>query len=117
MAGGRPIGSINTQRPFADALRMELAAAGDNQRALRAIARNLITIASSSEPIALQAIREIADRVDGKARQTSDITLRNALARELTDDDLAAIAVGASMERQEVHDEPQDPQPDSSKLN
>jgi len=24
MAGGRPVGSINTQRPFADALRMEL---------------------------------------------------------------------------------------------
>ena len=55
--------------------------------------------------------------MDGKARQTSDITLRNALARELTDDDLAAIAVGASAERHEVHDEPQDPQPDSSKLN
>jgi hypothetical protein len=35
------------QRPFADALRMELAAAGDNLRALRAIARNLIAIASS----------------------------------------------------------------------
>jgi hypothetical protein len=86
--------SINTQRPFADALRMELAAAGDNQRALRAIARNLIAIASSSEPIALQAIREIVDRTDGKARQATDITLRNALARELTDDDLAAIAVG-----------------------
>jgi hypothetical protein len=114
MAGGRPVGSINTQRPFADALRMELAAAGDNQRALRAIARNLIAIASSGEPIALQAIREIADRTDGKARQTSDITLRNALARELSDDDLAAIAVGADVERQEIQE---NPQTDPPKLN
>jgi hypothetical protein len=110
MPGGRPVGSINTQRPFADALRMELAA-GDNHRVLRAIARNLIAIASSGEPIALQAIREIADRTDGKARQASDITLHNANARELSDDDLAAIAVGADVEDQEI------PQPDLPKLN
>jgi hypothetical protein len=106
--------SINTQRPFADALRMELAAAGDNQRALRAIARNLIAIASSGEPIALQAIREIADRTDGRARQTTDVTLHNANARELSDDDLAAIAVGADVERQEIQE---NPQTDLPKLN
>jgi hypothetical protein len=115
MAGGRPVGSINTQRPFADALRMELAATGDDQRALRAIARNLIAIASSGEPIALQAIREIADRTDGKARETSDITLhKNANARELSDDDLAAIAVGADVEGQEIQE---NPQTDLPKLN
>ena len=112
MPGGRPIGSINTQRPFADALRMELAAAGDNLRALRAIARNLIAIASSGEPVALQAIREIADRTDGKARQTTDVTtLHNANARELSDDDLAAIAVGADVEDREI------PHPDLPKMN
>jgi hypothetical protein len=109
MPGGRPVGSINTQRPFADALRMELAAAGDDQRALRAIARNLIAIASSGEPIALQAIREIADRTDGKARQTADVTLHNANARELSDDALAAIAVGADGEREEIQANPLDP--------
>jgi hypothetical protein len=114
MPGGRPVGSINTQRPFADALRLELAAAGDNQRALRAIARNLIAIATSGEPIALQAIREIADRTDGKARQTSDITLHNANARELSDDDLAAIAVGADVEDQ---DDQESPRSGSSKMN
>jgi hypothetical protein len=114
MAGGRPVGSINTQRPFADALRMELAAAGGDQRALRAIARNLISIASSGEPIALQAIREIADRTDGKARQTSDITLHNANARELSDDDLAAIAAGGNDEGIEPGS---GPKADSSKLN
>jgi hypothetical protein len=114
MPGGRPIGSINTQRPFADALRLELASAGDNQRALRAIARNLIAIASSGEPIAVQAIREIADRTDGKARQTADVTLYNANARELSDDALAAIAVGADVEGQEIEETPQ---AGTSKLN
>jgi hypothetical protein len=95
------------QRPLADALRMELAAAGDNQRVLRAIARNLIAIASSGEPIALQAIKEIADRTDGKARQTTEVTRHNANARELSDDDLAAIAVGADVEDQEIQETPQ----------
>jgi hypothetical protein len=88
-------------------LRMELAAAGDNHRALRALARNLIAIASSGEPIALQAIREIADRTDGKARQTTDVTKHNTNASELSDDDLAAIAVGADVERQEIQENPQ----------
>lgn len=106
MAGGRPVGSINTQRPFADALRMELAAAGGDQRALRSIARNLIAIATSGEPIALQAIREIADRTDGKARQSADVTLHNANARELSDDALAAIAVGADVEDQGIQEDP-----------
>src|SRR5258708_4813577 len=112
MAGGRPVGSINTQRPFADALRMELAAAGDNHRLLRAIARNLIAIASNGEPIALQAIREIADRLDGKPKQEAEVSLRQAMARELSDDDLAAIAVGAEDEEIEP-----DPKPDPSKVN
>jgi hypothetical protein len=79
MAGGRPVGSINTQRPFADALRMELAAAGDNHRELRLIARNLIALAKSGEPSALQAIREIADRCDGKPRHEAEVTLRGAI--------------------------------------
>ena len=111
MAGGRPIGSINTQRPFADALRLELAAGGD-QRHLRAIARNLIELAKNGEPGALPAIREIADRCDGRPRQEAEVTLRAAVARELTDDDLAAIAAGAPDPEIEA-----DPKPDPSKLN
>src|SRR5258705_13902654 len=98
MPGGRPIGSINTQRPFADALRMELASTGDSHRELRLIARNLIALARAGEPGALQAIREIADRLDGKPKQEAEVSLRTAVARELTDDDLAAIAVGAEDE-------------------
>ena len=59
---GRPIGSLNRQKPFADALRMEICA-GNDPRHLRAIARKLIEMAEGGD---LQAIREIADRLDGK---------------------------------------------------
>lgn len=55
-------------KPFRDALRMELAALGeDNPRALRGLARNLITIAATAD--GLPAIKEIADRLDGKPAQ------------------------------------------------
>jgi hypothetical protein len=91
---------------------MELAAAGNDHRELRLIARNLIALAKSGEPSALQAIKEVADRCDGRARQTSDVTLHTAVACELSDDDLAAIAVGP--DDQEVQE---DPKPDTSKLN
>src|SRR6266571_4535743 len=115
MAGlGRPIGSPNvrSEKPFANALRMELAAAGDSHRELRLIARNLITLARAGEPGALQAIREIADRLDGKPKQEAEVSLRTAVARELSDDDLAAIALGAGDEEVEA-----DPKSDPTKLN
>jgi hypothetical protein len=82
-------------RPFNEALRLEIAAAGPNQRVLRAIARNLLSLAQVPDIAALPAIREIADRLDGKPKQEAEITMRQAIARELSDDDLAAIAVGA----------------------
>lgn len=55
-------------KPFRDALRLELAAAGEDQKALRAIAKNLIAEAQKTDN-ALGAIREIADRMDGKVPQ------------------------------------------------
>lgn len=64
----RPLGSPNKDKPFRDALRIELAAAGDDNRVLRAIARNLIADAQKPEN-ALPAIKEIADRLDGKPAQ------------------------------------------------
>jgi len=33
--------------------------------------------------------------LDGKPKQEAEVSLRQAMARELSDDDLAAIAVGA----------------------
>jgi hypothetical protein len=60
------------------------------------------------------AFREIADRLDGKPKQEAEVTLRNAVAAELSDDDLAAIAAGASL----AHDKPaEDPKPGKSELN
>jgi hypothetical protein len=99
-------------RPFNEALRLEIAAAGPNQRALRAIARNLLSLAQVPDMAALLAIREIADRLDGKPKLETEISLRTAIARELTDDDLAAIAAGAKDE--EIGS---DPKPDSKKMN
>ena len=53
-------------KPFRDALEMQLKAAGDNHKALRRIADKLISLADAGD---LQAIREIADRQDGKVPQ------------------------------------------------
>lgn len=45
---------------------MELAALGDDSKALRGIARSLIAAASEGK---MDAIKEIGDRMDGKAAQ------------------------------------------------
>jgi hypothetical protein len=57
---GRPIGSVNREKPFNDALRIALR--GDPLR-LRRIAEKL---AEKAEEGDLAAIRELADRLDGK---------------------------------------------------
>ena len=62
---GRPIGSVNREKPFNDALRIALR--GDPLR-LRRIAEKL---AEKAEEGDLAAIRELADRLDGKARASS----------------------------------------------
>jgi Family of unknown function (DUF5681) len=56
--GGRP-----KDKPFAEALRMEIKGAGDDHRALRKVARALLDKAAEGD---IQAIREVADRLDGK---------------------------------------------------
>ena len=53
-------------KPFRDALRMEIADAGENFRALRPIAAALLSKASEGD---VQAIKELADRLDGKVPQ------------------------------------------------
>ena len=65
---GNPGGRAK-ERQFADALRMELAAAGEDNKALRGIARNLINLAQKDDEKALPAINAIADRLDGKPAQ------------------------------------------------
>ena len=55
---GRPIGSVNKQKPFNDALLMTLRS---NPLALRRISAKLVEKAEEGD---LAAIREIADRLD-----------------------------------------------------
>ncbi len=59
--GGKP-----KVKPFADALRMEIAAAGEDGKALRIVAAKLLEKAAEGD---MQAIKELADRVDGKVAQ------------------------------------------------
>ena len=54
-------------KPFRDALRMEIAAAGEDHKALRLVASALIAKASEGD---VPAIKEIADRLDGKVAQS-----------------------------------------------
>jgi hypothetical protein len=91
---GRPIGSLNREKPFNQALLMTLRS---NPVALRRIAAKLIEKAEEGE---LAAIREIADRLDGKPVQMLD--RRDVPLNQLTDEELLAIAAGALPEREEM---------------
>ena len=53
-------------KPFRDALRMEIAAAGEDHKALRRVARALLKAAETGK---VDAIREVGDRLDGKVAQ------------------------------------------------
>lgn len=83
---GRPIGSRNRELPFNSAL--QLALRGDPLR-LRRIAEKL---AEKAEEGDLAAIRELADRLDGKPMQIID--RRDVPIEELTDAELQLIASG-----------------------
>ncbi|WP_049732852.1 hypothetical protein [Rhizobium ecuadorense] len=65
MAGNANSGR-KQEKPFRDALRLELAAAEKNERGLRLIARKLIEAAEEGK---MDAVKEIADRTDGKVAQ------------------------------------------------
>ena len=62
---GNPGGRVQ-DKPFRTALDMELKAAGEDHKKLRAIARKLLNEAEDGN---MQAIREVADRLDGKPAQ------------------------------------------------
>jgi hypothetical protein len=53
-------------KPFRDALRMEISEAGDDKRRLRRIAQALLDKAAEGD---VPAIKEVADRLDGKVPQ------------------------------------------------
>ena len=87
--GGRP-----KTKPFREALLTEIDAAGEDASALRSIARKLLQMAEEGD---LLAVREIADRLDGKPTQgvehtgqdggpieTKEITAREMIANRLS---------------------------------
>ncbi|MGR9384904.1 hypothetical protein [Rhizobium leguminosarum] len=65
MAGNANSGR-KQEKPFRDALRIELAAAELDKRGLRLIAKKLIEAAEDGK---MDAIKELADRMDGKSPQ------------------------------------------------
>ena len=91
---GRPIGSLNREKPFNQALLMTLRS---NPVALRRIAAKLVEKAEDGE---LAAIREIADRLDGKPVQMLD--RRDVPLNRLTDEELLAIAAGGLPEHEDA---------------
>jgi hypothetical protein len=91
---GRPIGSVNRERPFNSALLIELRS---NPLALRRIAGKLVERAQEGD---LAAIKEIADRLDGKPAQVID--RRYVPLVELSDAELLAIAADALPEHEDA---------------
>lgn len=68
---GNP-GGRSKEKPFADALRMEIAAAGEDHKALRKVAKALLEQAEGGD---IRAIRELADRLDGKPLQAVEASV------------------------------------------
>src|SRR4029079_6852046 len=81
---GRPIGSVNREKPFNDALRIALRS---RPLALRRVADQLLDKAEQGD---LGYIRELIDRLDGKAVQVVD--RQDVPIHELSDAELHRIA-------------------------
>lgn len=78
---------------------------GQKTKRLYVIANKLAEMAEAGD---IQAIKEVADRIDGKAHQTAEITHARARAAELTDDVLAGyIPTGSGDGTAEAPEDPQ----------
>ena len=77
---GRPPGLENKDKPFREALRMELAAMGEDLKGLRKIAKAVIASASEGK---MDAVKEIADRLDGKPVQATEISGKDGAAIQI----------------------------------
>ena len=89
-------GGRRAEKPFFEAIKMELSAAGGNHKALREVARKLIEQAMLGEPWAIQMI---ADRLDGKPAQESTVTIEKRDASDWSMAELDAILDGARASR------------------
>ena len=87
---GNPLGR-RAEKPFSDALRLEIAAAGDNQKVLRRIARNLLRMAQIKKGMAaLPAIQALSDRLDGRPATDATVTVAKRDASDWTREELVA---------------------------
>jgi len=66
---GRSGTNKGAEKPFRDALRLAINEAQDDKKRLRLVAEKLIERAETGD---VQAIKEIADRLDGKSVQQSE---------------------------------------------
>ena len=102
-------GGTRRTKPFYEALRLEIAAAGDDHKALRRVARALLERAASGDTAAISAL---ADRLDGRVPQPTgqaaelgpqrlEISWRGAAAepaREVEEEPVLELAVQQSGE-------------------
>lgn len=86
---GRPLGSLNREKPFNDALRIALR---NRPLALRRVADQLLDKAEQGN---LAYIHELIDRLDGKAVQVVD--RQDVPIHELSDAELYRIAAGGGL--------------------
>jgi hypothetical protein len=87
---GNPLGGSKNEKPWRDALRRALARkAGKGKgvdQSLELVADKVVELALSGD---IQCIKEIGDRIDGKAHQSSTVTVKDV--RTATDAELLAI--------------------------
>lgn len=86
---GNPAGR-SKDKVWADAIRIAVNESAGDRRRLRALADKLVEEALSGN---MQAMKEIGDRLDGKAAQSVDVNITRTPA-EMTDDELIEIARG-----------------------
>ena len=77
------------EKPFVEALRMEIKEGGSDHKRLRRIARQLLETAEAGD---LAAIKEVADRLDGKPAQTQDVTITTHNLNALSDAEFAELS-------------------------
>jgi signal transduction histidine kinase len=88
MAGNKNSGK-RAEKQFFDALNRVLKDGKDSTARLRRIVGNLVSAAEDGEQ---WAIKEVADRLDGKPGQTTDVTVHeNRSMAEITRQELAVI--------------------------
>ena len=88
---GNKLGGGVGAKVFDAALRRAISQ--DNGKRLRDAAESLLTEAANGQPWALSML---ADRLDGKAAQSVDVTHTHKKVTEYTDAELVAIAFGSS---------------------